>query len=179
MDSKIGFVVRMAAKAMGPLLLAILPAGAISSDGAGPQHPSRADEALQICHLAEHASGAARAALLREGLRLAEVAVRANDADARAHFAVFCNLGKRVDDEGIRLGSLGAVRRLRGEIDRAMELAPDDADIVAAKGAFLVELPEMLGGDDELGQQLLRRALTLDSDNDGARLYLSRAAAPD
>jgi cytochrome c-type biogenesis protein CcmH/NrfG len=56
-----------------------------------------------------------------------------------------------------------------------MALAPDDPDILTAKGAFLIELPRYLGGDAEQGRALLRAAVAKDPHDKAAQRYLSRA----
>ena len=61
-----------------------------------PVGPATSD-AVTLCHEADQVSGAERSAVLARGLSRAEEAVRANPRDAVAHFAVFCNLGKRLD----------------------------------------------------------------------------------
>ncbi len=151
---------RGAALAMVAVAL-LIPASALASGGA--------ETALAKCLAAQGDSE-----VLQEGLHIAEVAVESDRRDARAHFAVFCNLGKKVEMEGIGFGTLGAVRRLRKEIDLALQLAPDDPEILAAKGAFLLELPRALGGDVREAEHLLRRAISLNRENAEARQYLAR-----
>src|SRR5262249_59714082 len=111
------------------------------------------------------------------GLTLAEQAVGADDADAKAHFAVFCNLGKEMKLRGVSLGSLTGVQRLRREIDRTLELAPEWPDALLAKGSFLSELPRLLGGDAKEAERLMRAALKLDPDYLEAHLRLARLLA--
>src|SRR5439155_1009374 len=72
------------------------------------------------------------------------------------------NLGNDVKLRGLAVTSLFAVRRLRREIDRTLELAPDYADALVGKGEFLCELPRLLGGDAAEGERLLRAALRVD-----------------
>ena len=60
--------------------------------------------------------------MLARGLAVAERAVAANDGDAKAHFAVFCNLGRKLANEGASLAGVSDVERLRDEIDRALAL---------------------------------------------------------
>ena len=134
----------------------------------------RADEALKLCKAAERAAEAERAAPLDRGLRLAEAAIQADDADAKAHFAVFCNLGRRMQLEPLSLKSLSSVRRLRNEIDRTLELAPNSVDALTAKGAFLMELPPFLGRDADEAERLLRRALAVDPHAPYARRTLAK-----
>jgi len=118
-----------------------------------------ARRALELCRAAEERTGAEKAELLARGLQLAEAAVQADDRDAAAHFAVFCNLGRRLEGDGVGLRSLLAVRRLRAEIDAALAHAPGDPDVLLAKAAFLLRLPRLLGGDPEEGERLLQQAL--------------------
>src|SRR5439155_314713 len=127
--------------------------------------------------LAAAASPEERRANLARGLALAEEAVAADERDAKAHFAVFCNLGNDVKLRGVAVMSLFAVRRLRREIDRTLELAPDYADALVGKGEFLCELPRLLGGDAAEGERLLRAALRVDPGFIEAHLGLARALA--
>ncbi len=133
------------------------------------------EEALDLCHRAAECGGAKALELLDQGLELAEAAVAADGTDARARLALFCTLGKQIEREGIGFGTVSKVRRLRAEIDLAMDLAPRDADILAAKGSMLVELPKIFGGDPSAGEELLRRSLSIRSDNEHARSFLIKA----
>jgi hypothetical protein len=120
----------------------------------------RALEALALCDAAAHQTDeASRVSLLERGLALAEAAVAADDTDAAGHFAIFCNLGRRLQLHPLGWGSVTAVRRVRGAIDRALELAPSAPQVLTAKGIMLLELPRLLGGDPDEGMRLLRRAL--------------------
>src|SRR5205814_7654859 len=110
---------------------------------ADPPGSPRANQALAVC-LAAAASPEERRANLARGLALAEEAVAADERDAKAHFAVFCNLGNDVKLRGVAVTSLFAVRRLRREMDRTLELAPDYADALGGKGGFRCALPRLL-----------------------------------
>src|SRR5262249_4144668 len=70
---------------------------------------------------------------------------------------------------------LGAIGRLRRELDVVLALAPDDTDALVAKGALLLALPWFLGGDVRQGEELLRTALVKDPANVAARGYLAEA----
>jgi len=168
---------RLLVVAITGAVVATLAAGIPSAFAwvAGPAGSAEATQALALCLDAEHVSAADKTALLTQGLELAEAAVVRNDKDATAHFALFCNLGKRMQLEGVSFHSLAGVRRLHREIDLVLELAPDYTDALAAKGAFLLKLPRLLGGDKRKGERLLRRALVLDPHNVTARLYLVQA----
>jgi len=162
--------VRRAAAAAAPLMLAAL---VLAAD---PPGSPRANQALAIC-LQEAATPEERRANLKRGLALAEEAVVADERDAKAHFAVFCNLGNDLKLRGVAVSSLFAVRRLRREIDRTLELAPDYADALVGKGEFLLELPGVMGGDAAEAERLLRAAVKVDPDFIEAHLGLGRALA--
>jgi len=153
--------------------LAALSAGALAADPPGSR---RANKALALCER-EAGSVEEKRALLARGLKLAEEAVAEDDGDAKAHFAIVCNLGKEMELRGASVGNLIALRRLRREMDRTLELAPDYADALLAKGALLCGLPRLLGGDREEGERLMRAALEVDPEYLGAHLTLAKALA--
>src|SRR5438094_7959534 len=161
---------RAAAAAVALLALA---RGARAAD---PPGSPRANQALAVC-LADAATPAERRANLARGLALAEEAVAADERDPKAHFAVFCNLGNDLKLRGVGVQSLFGVRRLRREIDRTLELAPDYPDALVGKGELLCELPRLLGGDAAEGERLLRAALRVDPEFVEAHLGLARALA--
>jgi tetratricopeptide (TPR) repeat protein len=150
---------------------------AVGAPAADPPGSPKANDALALCLREKTTSAEEKRALLARGLTLAEQAVAADDADAKAHFAVFCNLGKEMKLRGVGIGSLVAVRRLRREIDRTLELAPDYPDALLAKGSFLCELPRVLGGDTGEGERFMRAALKVDPDYLQAHLRLARVLA--
>jgi hypothetical protein len=163
------------------LLVAVLVLGTASSARADTLPGSfRALEALALCNAAAHQDErGARSALLDRGLALAQTAVDADDADAAGHFALFCNLGRRLQLHPLGLGSLAAVRRVRHAIDRALELAPRSATVLTAKGIMLLELPRLFGGDRDEGWRLLRRALEIAPGfADAERAIVEHGAAP-
>jgi hypothetical protein len=110
--------------------------------------------------------------MLRRGLALAERAAARDEGCARAHFAMFCTLGKLVDEEGIGWRTLGSVRRVRAAAERAVVLDPDDVDALVGKGALLLRLPRWLGGDREEAARCLERALAIDPWHAVGRGYL-------
>lgn len=114
---------------------------------------------------------------LDEGIALGEAAVAADAGDAQAHFSLFCNLAKQVEVAGLSWRALARVRRMRAVLDQAYALAPDDADILVARGEFLRRLPSLLGGDKAVGTALLRRAVELYPDHVPARIYVARMMA--
>jgi len=139
-----------------------------------PSGSAAAAEALAVCHRAADLTGAEREAMLARGLELAEAAVDANEHDALGHFAMVCNLGKQMEN-GAGIGQLVGLFRLRRALDKTLDLAPDDADTLTAKGALLVRLPRLLGGDPAEAALLLRRALAAEPENGTAKCYLAAA----
>ena len=156
-------------------LLCVVLAMAVGARAADPVGSPLAEEALGICHTAQDAPVEKKVELFARGLKRAEEAVAADEKDPRAHFAVFCNLGEQLRLSGVSLSALFSLRRVRREVDRTLELAPDYADALAGKGNLLLHAPGFFGGDAVEGERLLRRALEVDPDYIGARLDLARA----
>ena len=164
----------------GRYLVAAVVLWAAAARGGGPEPGGPAtSDAVALCHQADQVPVAERSAVLARGLARAEEAVRANPRDALAHFAVFCNLGKRLDMErhgGGLFATLGDLHRVQREIDITLALAPDYPAALAAKGEMLLELPRLFGGDPREGERLLRRAVALDPDDTRMRLMLANVA---
>ena len=144
-----------------------------------PPGSTAAQEALDLCHRAdEPRPDDERAEMLSRGSALAEAALREDERDVLAHFALFCNLGRRIRHGGFTVGLPFDVRRALRAIDRAAVLAPADPDVLTAKGAVLIELPPLLGGDAARGEEWLRRALAVDPQHVVARAYLQSTRVP-
>jgi cytochrome c-type biogenesis protein CcmH/NrfG len=155
--------------------LALLSGVVAGTAGAVPAGQPVALEALALCRAAEHLEGAAQRRSLERGLALAAAAVAADDRDAAAHFAMFCALGRLVLIRGFDVWHPFEALSAVGELDAAVRLAPDDPDVLAAKGATLMRLPRLLGGDPREGRQWLRRALARDPHHCLANAYLLAA----
>jgi tetratricopeptide (TPR) repeat protein len=158
-----------AAIALALGVLGGVPRAAIGSPAASP-----VAEAVALCNQADAAPDGEKRAVLERGLAAAEAAIAADDNDPSAHFAVFCNLGKRMRLDGAAFSSLLSLRRLRREVDRTLELAPNHADALVGKAALLYYTPRVLGGDRAEGERLLRVALAVAPGYVDARLALAR-----
>jgi hypothetical protein len=131
-------------------------------------------DAIASCREADRVPDADKRDVLRRGIASAEAAIAVDEHDASAHFALFCNLGKRMRLDGASFASLVGLRRLRYEIDRTLALAPTDAEAMIGKAALLYYTPRLLGGDRAEGEHLLRAALGISPDYVEARLALAR-----
>jgi hypothetical protein len=147
----------------------------LAEDATGSE---RARAAIASCLRAgAEASEQKRDELLTRGLAEAEAAAKESEQDPKAHFAVFCNLGRKLQSEGASLSAVAQIDRMKREIDRALALEPNFVDALAAKGAMLIQLPSLMGGDEAEGEKLIRRAVELAPDHPAARLELAKALA--
>jgi tetratricopeptide (TPR) repeat protein len=156
------------------LAVGVLFLAAVARADEPPGSP-RARQALATCEHADGVPDAEKRTRLAQSLGEAEQAEAEDERDPVAHFAIFCTVGKQTQMAGLSTKVIGNVRRCRREVDRALELAPDYPAALAGKGAFLIELPRLFGGDAKEGERLLRRALELDPDYVRPRLDLARA----
>jgi tetratricopeptide (TPR) repeat protein len=156
-------------------LLATLALAATQVPARAQETETAARDALAMCRRVDSLPAADRQPLLEQGLALAERAIVTRPEDPVAHFAAFCNRGKRLELVGLSARVLGEVRRARRHIERTLELAPEWPEALAAKGALLIALPSLLGGDRAEGERLLRRAVALDPSNRQARERLGPA----
>jgi tetratricopeptide (TPR) repeat protein len=131
--------------------------------------------ALEECHRGRLAvDRATRLAHFQQGQTLGERAVAADEGNADAHFALFCNLGEVLRIDGESLTSLFGLRRMMSELDRALEINPAHIDALSAKGTLLVKLPSILGGDAEKGEALLEHVVSRAPKAVNARLSLAK-----
>ena len=111
-------------------------------------------------------------ALYREGKDLAERAITIDERDPNAHFALFGNWGRILQHEGY-LKNAHHLPTLWRELDRAIELDPNHAAALGAKGGLYLRLPWFLGGSVTKAEPLLERAIVSDPNIIGARLELA------
>jgi tetratricopeptide (TPR) repeat protein len=114
-----------------------------------------------------------RLAAYREGLRLAQRAVAADDTNAGAHFALFANNGRLMLLQG-QMPNPFNLMGVNRELDRVLELDPNYADALAARGGLYRQLPRLLGGSLDKAEADLTRAIALDPDAVGARIELAQ-----
>jgi len=133
-----------------------------------------AQRALDYLHRGEDATTKeAKLAAYRDGLQWAERAVAADDNNADAHYARFANKGRIMLLEGAVANPLNLLTVNR-ELDRTLELNPDHADALAARGGMYRQLPWVLGGSLQKAADYLGRAVALDANACGARIELAQ-----
>ena len=92
---------------------------------------------------------------------------------ADAHFALFANQGRVMELEGAVVSPFLVIEATR-ELNRTLELNPNHADALAAKGGIYRQLPWALGGSDKKAGEYLARSVELDYENAcGARIELA------
>jgi cytochrome c-type biogenesis protein CcmH/NrfG len=136
-------------------------------------------EAWAICQSTATTDPVRRMEELERGMAIANAAIAANPRHARAHFALFCNQAKQLELAGLSWRSLERLRLAKATLEQALALAPDDPDILAAKGEMLRQLPSVLGGDTDEAERLFRRALERDPNHLASRLFLAKLLVHD
>lgn len=133
-----------------------------------------ANQALECLRKGEEATHLeARLAAFNEGVELARKAIEVDDENADAHFAMFANEGRLLEHQGVVPNPVTLVRATR-ELNRTLEIDPNHADALAAKGGMYRQLPWMLGGNKEKAREFLVRSVENDYDNAcGARIELA------
>jgi hypothetical protein len=111
----------------------------------------------------------------RRAEQLAEAVLAEEPDRAEAHFLIFAVRGRRALADGVTISEAWQLRQLNRHLERTLELDPDHASALAAKGGLLLELPAVLGGNPAGSIAYLRRALELNPDGLGTRLTLARA----
>lgn len=151
-----------AALLTGGLVTFTANAGTEPFYSATPGAPGDAQRAIRICETIESTPPSRQETHLAAGISLAERAIARFPDEPRAHFALFCTLGRQIEHRGTPMRSVFDVRRVRGAVEKALALEPNYIDAMVAHGALLGRLPWLLGGDPETGEALIRRAIRLD-----------------
>ena len=169
------------------LALVAFSLASTTAASAAPPESARAlaAQAMQECEQGQVApTRDQRVAHYERGQGIAEKAVTLDDLSPAAHFAVFCNLGELLRVDGESITSVLKFRYMMRELDRTLELDPNNLDAIASKGVLLIRLPTLLGGDVPAGQKMLERVLREDPGAITARitladLYAGRGARTD
>ncbi len=132
-----------------------------------------AEQSLDYLHKGEDAATKEqKLAAYQEGLDLATRAVNLDDENADAHFAIFGNKGRILLLEGVTANPVSLLQVNR-DLERALELNPNHADALAAKGGLYRQLPWVLGGSLSVAETCLTKAIQLDPEAVSARIELA------
>lgn len=157
-------------------LIAVAPRQIAAQALAPPSSPAQklAAESLKCLDKGEAERDTdAKLAAYREGVELAQQAIDADDNNADAHFAMFANQGRIMLYDGVIANPATLVRATR-ELNRTLEIDPDHADALAAKGGMYRQLPWVLGGSKQKASEYLARSVELDYEHAcGARIELA------
>lgn len=133
------------------------------------------DEAQRLLDEGEEApDDATRRAKYQAAKDHADRVIAAMPKNADAHFVHFAAAGRLAQMKGVAQLAIAMVD-LNKELDRVLELDPDHANALAARGGMYMKLPRLLGGDKSKGVAYLERAVSLDATAIGKRLELAEA----
>jgi tetratricopeptide (TPR) repeat protein len=107
-----------------------------------------------------------------EGLSLARRAVSLDDDNADAHFAIFGNEGRLMLLDGVTPNPISLLT-VNNELERTLEINPNHADALAAKGGLYRQLPWALGGSLNVAEECLTKAIASDPNAVSARIELA------
>jgi len=96
-----------------------------------------------------------------QGMVLAETLIKVNDKNPWGHFWFAANYGAICQIRGI-LKSLTGLKKIRAEFNRALELDPQNSDVIYALAILFLRVPSFAGGDREKGILYLKRAIQYD-----------------
>jgi hypothetical protein len=152
------------------VLATIVPTVAVRAETAG----NLAATAMHECEQGQVApTRDQRVAHFTRGQEIAEKAVALDDDSAAAHFAIFCNLGEMLRVDGEKITSIFGFRKMMQELNRTLELDPNNLDALSSKGVLLIRLPTVLGGDAPEGERMLERVVREDATAITARVTLA------
>lgn len=112
-------------------------------------------------------------AMYKKGVAAAEEALSIHEADAETHFFIAANLGNAAKLQGFAVGGIQLPNIIK-HVDRAIELNPNHAPSLQFKGGLLAELPWYLGGNEQLAQEYLQKAISIDGNFTNARIILAK-----
>lgn len=112
-------------------------------------------------------------AIYKKGAAAADAALKIHETDAETHFFIAANLGNAAKLQGFAVGGLQLPNIIK-HVDRAIELDPHHAPSLQFKGGLLAELPWYLGGNEQLAQEYLQKAISIDGNFTNARIILAK-----
>lgn len=110
--------------------------------------------------------------VFQNGASAGEKAIELEPDNPDAHFFYVANLASLGDAKGL-FNSLFMLPEVRRELDLILELDPNHENGLAMQGALFYYLPGILGGDMQISEIYIRRALSVDPHLSSAKLYLA------
>lgn len=107
------------------------------------------------------------------GVEAAQKAIEIAPNNPDSHFFYVANLASLGDVKGV-FNSLFMLPEIRRELDIILELDPNHSYGLAMNGALYSYLPGILGGDTEIADIYIRRAIRLKPHVSSTKLYLAR-----
>lgn len=133
-----------------------------------------ATEALDALHAAEDSDDEAfKEATYHRGQAIAQHAVDLDPDNADAQYVLFAHTGRLMGMAGTIPNPFNIVT-LRRSLNRALEINPNHAEALVARGTMKRRLPRLLGGDLDESVADLQRAMELDPTLLVARIELAR-----
>jgi tetratricopeptide (TPR) repeat protein len=161
--------VLIVAFAMG-LLVAAAPCSASELDAA--RLTTEAERYLRAGE--RYAEGDAQLEQYARAEQLAERALKLAPDNPESNFIYFAARGRRLLATGSVVSALRA-GTVTSYLTRAIELDPNYANALAAKGGILLDLPFYLGGNAKEALDYLSRAVTLNPTGPGTRITYAKA----
>ncbi len=115
-------------------------------------------------------------ALWEKGLAYGRNAIEVNPDGKEGHFYAMSNLGSIVQIKG-KMSGFWNLRKIKGGMDRTLELDPDFPPALVARAQYLTRMPGIFGGDEKEALRLYRHALTVDPRYYIAYYYLAELYA--
>ncbi|MFT4569257.1 MAG: tetratricopeptide (TPR) repeat protein [Candidatus Binatia bacterium] len=149
-------------------------ARASSADVEATMMATEADRYLRAAERHPKADSPEQLRLYVKAEGLAEKAIALDENCATGHFIYFAARGRRLISEGGLAATL-KMASLNRHLDRALELDPNYAHALAAKGGILLDLPFYLGGDAHEAERYLAHAVRLNPTGPGTRVTYAKA----
>src|SRR5262249_32256249 len=115
-----------------------------------------------------------RLSAYEQGAKAASGALELQNSNAQAHFLYAANLGSAERIRGLTTAAM-KVKEIQRHVARAIELDNNHAQALQMMGGLLMELPWFLGGDKNLAQEYLERAVAADGNFTNARILLAKS----
>ncbi|HSE83199.1 MAG TPA: hypothetical protein VLB01_01465 [Thermodesulfobacteriota bacterium] len=109
----------------------------------------------------------------QHGMAVAKKAVEISPKSPDTHFYYAANMAALGKKQGV-LKSLFMLRELRKEVNTILELDPEYAKGLALNGILYYTLPGFLGGDLQISEIYLRRAIALEPHETVFKIYLAK-----